>query len=180
MNYDSFQRTWREQVKAMAEAGQLKQLIAGIRLVGDGPDLPRGDAEKSVKLIRSTGGKGHVWWYSRGVLDLYQDDLRSFYNVANRGHAPHPFRSSDWRPPPIALAAVENHPGVWRSSANVPDGNYRLIARFEKAWRELRRVSIHDGVAEVSVDDSPEAVELLVDRRGAWPRKSSTGQPATE
>jgi hypothetical protein len=38
--------------------------------VGDGPDSSWEDLRKSIELARSTGGGGHVLWYSRGVLDL--------------------------------------------------------------------------------------------------------------
>jgi uncharacterized lipoprotein YddW (UPF0748 family) len=181
MNYDSFELSWREQLRCMADAGQPRNLVAGIRLVGDGPDLPKGDADRSAKLVRSTGGKGQVWWFSRGVLDLFQDELRAFYDVRHRGQAPHPLRGLDWRPPPICLAALKDRPGVWRSFAKVPGGNYRLIAKFENAWRELQRVSIPAGMAEFSVDGAPDAVELLVDRSSdVLPRNSTVGRPATE
>ncbi len=180
MNYDSFERTWHEQVDYMTNAGQLQKLVAGIRLVGDGPDLPAGDAEKSAQLVRATGGQGHVWWFSRGVLDLFQDDLRAFYDVRSRGQAAHPWRGENWRPRPVCLAAVKDRPGMWTSLTKVPDGNYRLIARSEHAWRELRRVSVSGGMAEFSVDGSPDAVELLVDRSRDAPNFGVAGPDAAQ
>ncbi|MBL9002358.1 MAG: family 10 glycosylhydrolase [Phycisphaerae bacterium] len=81
MNYTAFEKTWLEQVKYMNElgAGRVGDMLAGIRIVGDGPDSTWDDLRKSIELVRSTGGGGHVLWFSRGVLDLYPDQLKAFY-----------------------------------------------------------------------------------------------------
>src|SRR5205823_2240012 len=47
-NYDTFAKDWREQVAYMGD--RKKDLIAGVRLVGDGPDLPKSDATRSATL----------------------------------------------------------------------------------------------------------------------------------
>ena len=91
-NYNAFETTWLDQVKHVNEqgGGRVKDLIAGIRVVGDGPDSSWDDLRKSIELTRTTGSGGHVLWFSRGVLDVYPDELTAFYDVAGQGHAPHP------------------------------------------------------------------------------------------
>ncbi|WP_428939840.1 glycoside hydrolase family 10 protein [Fontivita pretiosa] len=89
LDYDSFRKSWQEQVEAMPSTRR-KDLIAGIRLVGDGPDLPAEDLIKCVQLVRKTGGGGHCWWFSRGVLEVHADTIARLYDVKTNGHAPHP------------------------------------------------------------------------------------------
>ncbi|HWP39912.1 MAG TPA: family 10 glycosylhydrolase [Tepidisphaeraceae bacterium] len=89
LDYDGFHKSWLEQVQAMP-ASRRGDLVAGIRLVGDGPDLSAEDAIKSVQLVRKTGGGGHCWWFSRGVLDVHAQTIASFYDVKTQGQAPHP------------------------------------------------------------------------------------------
>ena len=169
MNYERFEQDWHEQVKYMKDAGRVDDLIAGIRLVGDGPDLPKGDPEKSAELVRKIGGGGHVWWFSRGVLDVYAKDLTAFYDVAQRGQAAHPIFGPGWRAAPIALEKTE---AGWQAKGEVPAGNYRVIAKFRteagEAWSELQRLKV-SGKPVVKVEGEPVAVELLVDRRGEKP-----------
>jgi uncharacterized lipoprotein YddW (UPF0748 family) len=88
MNYQSFETTWRDQLQWIG--GRKQDLVAGIRVVGDGPDLPWEDLKKSIELTRATGSGGHCLWFSRGVLDVYPEQLKAFYDVEHRGHAPHP------------------------------------------------------------------------------------------
>lgn len=155
MNYPAFERTWLEQVGFMKSmgAGRVSDLIAGIRVVGDGPDSTWDDLRKSMELVRSTGGGGHVHWFSRGVLDLYPQQLTEFYAVASKGHAPHPMRPADWRPAPRVLEFVQARRipaaggggsierGVW-SFAGAPDGRYRVIARTDAGWQEIARLRV--------------------------------------
>ncbi len=81
MNYPAFEQTWRDQVKWMKQdgGGRVGDMLAGIRVVGDGPDATWEDVRKSIELVRATGGGGHVLWFSRGVLDLYPEQLKTFY-----------------------------------------------------------------------------------------------------
>jgi uncharacterized lipoprotein YddW (UPF0748 family) len=174
MNYERFEQDWREQVKFVQESGRVDDLIAGIRLVGDGPDLPRGDPEKSARLVREIGGGGHVWWFSRGVLEVYADDITAFYDVKNNGQAAHPRLGAAWRPAPIVLEKGEKG---WSPTADVPEGSYRVIAKFKtdggEAWSELQRVKVGGRPVNsrpvIGVEGEPVAVELLVDRRGEKP-----------
>lgn len=93
-SYDAFAATWNQQVEQMKTlgAGRVKDLIAGIRVVGEGKDSTWDDLRRSIELARSTGGGGHVLWFSRGVLDVFPKELTEFYNVKELGHAPHPAR----------------------------------------------------------------------------------------
>ena len=81
LNYDAFAKTWLEQVEAVRsrDPARVKDLVAGIRVVGDGPDSTWDDLRRSIELSRKSGAKGHVLWYSKGVLDLYPDQLTAFY-----------------------------------------------------------------------------------------------------
>jgi uncharacterized lipoprotein YddW (UPF0748 family) len=89
MNFDRTRDSIRECIDAIP-AGAIdgkKKLLAGIRIVGDGPDMPETDLLKSIEYTREAGLGGHVLWFSRGVLDVYPDALRKFYNGVTR----HPY-----------------------------------------------------------------------------------------
>lgn len=81
LNYDAFEKTWLEQVEAVRarDPARVKDLVAGIRVVGDGPDSTWNDLRRSIELARKSGAKGHVLWFSKGVLDLYPDQLTALY-----------------------------------------------------------------------------------------------------
>jgi uncharacterized lipoprotein YddW (UPF0748 family) len=89
LNYDAFAQSWQDQLAAVGDRKQ--DLIAGIRVVGDGPDLSWPDLKKSIELTRTTGAGGHCLWFSRGVLDVYPDQLKTFYD----GFVPSPIRRHD-------------------------------------------------------------------------------------
>lgn len=72
-DYAAFARDWRGQLEYVP--ARAKDLVAGVRLVGDGPDLPPGDATRCAGLVRQTGGGGHAWWFSRGVLGPFEKEL---------------------------------------------------------------------------------------------------------
>lgn len=88
MNFERTRDSIRECIDALPadvpHAG--RRLLAGIRVVGDGPDMPEPDLLQSIEYTRDANIGGHVLWFSRGVLDLYPDALRRFYG----GIAPHP------------------------------------------------------------------------------------------
>jgi len=123
-SFERFAKDWREQVAFMGERN--KDLIAGIRLVGEGEDCKEDEVAKHAELTRETKSMGHCWWYSRGVLDVFAKLLTDYYDVAKNGHAPHPKKPADWRPVPIAAEQVE--PGVWVARDNGP-GSYLMIAQ---------------------------------------------------
>jgi uncharacterized lipoprotein YddW (UPF0748 family) len=159
MNYQRFEQDWREQVQAMGDRS--KDLIAGIRLVGDGPDLPREDVVKSAELVRQTKALGHCWWYSRGVLDVYPDLLEKFYDVKTTGPAPHPKKPADWRAPPVVAAYADDE---WTAKLDEKEA-YRLVARQDGQWK---LVEDHVTGGQFGLTDPRkkyQAVELLVKRR---------------
>lgn len=91
-SYDAFEKTWLEQVDQMKTlgAGRVRDLIAGIRVVGEGKDSTWEDLKRSIELVRRTGGGGHVLWFSKGVLDVFPKELKEFYDVERAGPAPRP------------------------------------------------------------------------------------------
>jgi uncharacterized lipoprotein YddW (UPF0748 family) len=160
MNFETFERDWREQVKYMDESHRVKDLVAGIRLVGDGPDLPKDDVIKSADATRTPQSGGHCWWFSRGVLDIYSDLLTDYYDVKSKGQAPHPKKGVDWRPAPIVGQGVQDF------TFDVPaDGKYRVIRQsHDGEWEEIDTRQLKKGVFKLHITDAAR-VELLVDRR---------------
>ncbi len=150
-NYDAFAQTWLNQVKHMQElgAGRVHDLVAGIRVVGEGPDATWDDLRKSMELVRESGGGGHVHWFSRGVLDVYPAELTAFYAESDPPHpgalppVRHPKFPAGWRPGPIALTAApfppdEDHHDTSRWVVpEVAAGTYHIIGRINGSWRFL-------------------------------------------
>lgn len=175
-SYAGFAQTWREQAVAMRALGGDRQrdLLAGIRIVGDGPDSSWEQLRDSTALTRELGNGGHVLWYSRGVTDIYARQLTDFY--AASGAAVHPVFGAGWRPGAIVLRRVgQPHAGVqrWRVP-RLPAGRYRLIGHDGVSWSML--AALPAGAAQVAVPSRYSKVELLVERRGDVPRAPPTQQ----
>jgi uncharacterized lipoprotein YddW (UPF0748 family) len=147
-----------EQIAHVGE--QVSSLAAGIRVVGDGPDMKWDDVRKSVEFTREQKTLGLVLWFSRGVLDVYPKEFAAFYDVAKNGPAANPQKTVGWRPLPIVATRAAD--GAWRARVETP-GSYQVIARRGDAWHVVRTIDAKAG--EVTVDADGEAVELLVDRR---------------
>jgi uncharacterized lipoprotein YddW (UPF0748 family) len=186
MNYKAYEQTWLDQVRWMKElgGGRVRDLIAGIRVVGDGPDATWPDVKASMDLVRSTGGGGHVHWFSRGVLDLYPKELTAYYDIAQAGRAPHPKFGADWRRPAIPLEPLSDEGKLlmWGAKA-VPPGRYRVIVDTGEGWRYGPIEESLDGAISIEAADLPGAkrVEVIVDRRAdfaglADPDKSRKGE----
>ena len=97
--------------------------------------------------------------------------MRALYDVANLGKAAHPRRGHGWRPRSIR---AERDQGMWFAD-DVPPGTYRVIARTDGVWRELRS-SVTGGVDQIVMQgpENADALELLIDRRGdmaVWSRE---------
>src|SRR5262249_52358219 len=128
----AFSTEWPAQVEA---AGSRRaDLVAGIRIVGEGANTPWEDLKRIVDLTRESGAGGHCWWFSRGVLEVYFDQIAAYYDVANQGFAPHPRRDEKWRPPPLV---AEKRGDRWSLRIETP-GDYLLIAQKDGAWSVLR------------------------------------------
>ncbi len=174
-DYESFEPTWLQQLEHIGD--RREDLIAGIRIVGVGPDTTWPDMKKKLDLVRRTGGGGHCHWFSRGVLEVYPDEITAYYDVAGQGRSPHPTRGLQWRPAPIVLHEAE--PGHWRAE-DVPAGAYRLIEQRGDVWTVARRLETGGGPFEHRPEGEVDGVELLVDRREATPPRhirSSASRP---
>jgi hypothetical protein len=168
-DYDAFEATWDQQIDMLTERGAedaVELMLAGVLTTGSRPDpVPWADLEKSIEHVRSTGGGGHVWWFSRGVLDEYPDEIAALYDVAGQGHASHPRRPDDWRPAPITMDRSSGNQWV---ATDVPGGTYRVIGRADGVWTVIATVTAAPGTDRLTVtagDPDTEAVELLIDRR---------------
>ncbi len=176
LGYVDFEKTWLAQVAAMKALGADRQqdLIAGIRIVGEGPDSSWQQLRDSILLARNTGNGGHVLWFSRGVTDLYAKELTHFY-VAS-GPATSPYFPAGWRKPAISLyrAPLAERGGqdgrtAW-FAADLPRGRYRMIAFDGRGWEYLNDQTIDGNVSVNSrvyfyLPGHYQQAELLIDRR---------------
>ena len=158
---------WPVQLEAVGP-GRADDLIGGFAVVGSGPDTPWDDYRRMMEMVRRRGGGGHCHWFSRGVLEVYPEQFRAFYDVANHGPAPHPKLPADWRPPPI-VASQDPDTQTWRARLTEA-GAYRVIVHRGDVWTRLSTGDWPAGEIEMQgVPDDVQAVELLVDRRQAAP-----------
>ena len=160
MNYPSFERDWKEQVGFMGTRN--KDLIAGIRLVGDGPDQKAEDVTRHPSLTRQTRSGGHCWWYSKGVMEKLTNEIASFYDVERNGQAPHPRFGADWRPAPV-VAVPAGKKDSWKGKLS--PGKWRVIGRFGDSWKTLSTLQVKGSQDVVVSAKGAEAVEFLVSRR---------------
>lgn len=179
-DFEAFEATWDEQVanlRSAGAAGRVPHMLAGVLTTGSRPDpVPWPDLRRAVEHVRATDGGGHVWWFSRGVLDEYPEEIASFYNAASVGHAAHPRRPADWRPAPLVLTDGRRE-GKMRAFdiSGLALGHYRLVQHdSERPGRApLVRPYRHDGTRQtLYVPGGVDRVEVLVDRRpdmASWP-----------
>ena len=167
MNFEATKKSIDEQIGHIGD--KRNELIAGIRIVGDGPDMPWDDLAKSIQHTRDTKIGGHVLWFSRGVLEVFPEELKTFYDVANKGQSPHPYKPGDWRPAPI-VATRDGQAFV----INIKDQRrYKVLAKVtdtkNEGWGErwVERISKDFEPGTHRLIEGPEttAVEVLVDRR---------------
>jgi hypothetical protein len=137
-------------------------LLAGVLVVDDEKNMPAADLIKCLQYTRQQKLAGHVLWFSRGVLDVYPEQLKSFYDVAHAGQAPHPARPLDWRSMP--LVAFADAGGIWKFRVEKP-GKYLAISKqTDGRWTVLGSKSLDAGDSSLAVPDAS-AVELLPDRK---------------
>lgn len=211
LNYAAFEATWKEQTAAVQARGAYRpsELVAGIRIVGDGPDSSWPQLKQSMELVDSLGQGGHVLWFSRGVLERYPRQLQSWY--AQRGPAHSPRFAPGWRPGSVAMERkAVSAPSASAGAAvqewgveNLPAGQYRLIGRHDgstssgsghapgagrpaesappAAWQEIRLVhQATTGPLSVPLLPAWRDVELLVDRREDMRATLRIGAPGEE
>ena len=161
-NFERVKQDWPAQMRA---AGRDRQgdLIAGLRVVGEGPDTTWPDLKKKMDLVRRGQAGGHCHWFSRGVLEVYPDELTRYYDIENDGHANHPKLPTGWRPAPVVAARGSDGWTVDVGEA----GAYRVIAQHGAVWRVVRAGPFDAGVSVLDDDAlaDADAVELLRDRR---------------
>ncbi len=172
-SYPDFAKTWQQQVDAMRVYGdsQAAKLLAGIRIVGDGRDSSWEQLRQSIELTRTNNNAGHVLWYSRGVLDLYPEQLRAFYQDSGAAISPH--FPAGWRQlsiPLVKQSATENAAKFERwQSPKLEVGRYQVIVHDQHSWRYLDQVvtisTANTGKVDVLVPTGFSLVELIVDRR---------------
>lgn len=167
MTYDRVKEDWPVQLKAVGR-DRYDDLIGGFRVVGEGPDTTWEDYEQKLELVRKRGGGGHCHWFSRGVLEVYPEEFKAFYDAANQGQAANPMLPADWRPAPI-VASKEPGDAAWTADIESA-GHYRVIVRRGDVWTEHAVVELGAGATEwADLPNDVEAVELLVDRRHELP-----------
>jgi uncharacterized lipoprotein YddW (UPF0748 family) len=164
-SYAAFERTWLDQVAAVRTDGGNRQrdLLAGIRIVGDGPDSDWDQLRRSIELARREGNGGHVLWFSRGVLDLYPAELTAFYRASGAARSPH--FPEGWRRPSVPLQRSGGVRGAgqrWIVPA-LPPGRYRAVGHDGSRWHYLDALA--PGVRSVRLDPRFRRVEVLLDRR---------------
>jgi uncharacterized lipoprotein YddW (UPF0748 family) len=166
---EAFERTWAEQVQALQQAGsyRARELLAGIRIVGDGRDSSWEQLRGSIELTRRLGNGGHALWFSRGVLDLYARELAAYYSES--GPARSPFFPAGWRQPSLALHTPTDQGAqrLWRLPQRQPL-RYRLIGHDGQRWHYLEQ-TVPAGAETLALEPRWQAAELLVDRRGERP-----------
>lgn len=169
--YPAFEKTWLEQQAHIKSLGADRQsdMLAGIRLVGEGRDATWDELRQSIELVRKTGGGGHVHWFSRGVLDVFPQQLKAFYS----GWVAHPRFPQNWRRSSVALF---REPGLsqggitaW-STRNITRDANRLIGFDGTRWEYVDEGVVEPKAAAsakliVFVDSKYREVELIADRR---------------
>jgi uncharacterized lipoprotein YddW (UPF0748 family) len=165
-SYEAFEKTWLEQNAAVREIApeRMRDLVAGIRLVGEGQDSTWEQLEKSMSLAQRLGNGGHVHWFSRGVLDLFPKELTKLYARAGRSH--HPQFPVRWRA--ASLKPMKSVPlgANSRWYFNPPSARYRAIGKRDNRWVYLDDSKMRTNDRRIwSVPASYSNVELIIDRR---------------
>jgi uncharacterized lipoprotein YddW (UPF0748 family) len=186
-DFAAFRDTWDQQIANLhtfGAADRIPHMLAGILTTGSRPQpVPWADLHKAVEHVRATGGGGHVWWFSRGVLDEYPEEIAGFYDVARTGRVPHPHRPPDWRPRSVRIGGPPVRDAdqlLYRVDPDVRPGTYRVIALRNGRWSEvgldgplvIAPLPRADALAPRNVrlpswpdGEEPAAIEILVDRR---------------
>jgi uncharacterized lipoprotein YddW (UPF0748 family) len=178
-SYEAFERTWREQEAALQTAGshRAKELVAGIRINGDGRnDSSWLQLRQSIELVRQRGHGGHSLWFSKGVLESYPAELQALY--ASAPPAQHPAFPSGWRAraQPLVRVAQAGEFTRWAlgpTAEGQPPARprrYRVIGHDGQRWQYVADVEAGALVAaELLLPHRLRQAELLVDRRGEVP-----------
>lgn len=181
-DFPAFRATWDQQIDNLVSAGaegRVDDMLAGILTTGSKPDpVPWSDLQQAVEHVRETGGGGHVWWYSRGVLDEYPDEVAAFY--ADSGEANDPRFPAHWRSGSVPCdldryaSSVFDGGLVYRATEMVERADYRAIVKRAGVWRTEEVVPADrfsrdreyvTAIIPNTEGGEIEAVELIRDRR---------------
>ncbi len=175
LSYAAFETTWLQQQQALQDTGAYRpqELVAGIRLVGEGANSSWQQLRSSIELVRKQRQGGHVLWFSRGVLDVFAAELTALYAQTP---AQNPNFATGWRRPAVALQA--GSAGTWHLPAgtHLPADKYRVVVNDGQYWRYAQDLMLLNSqqplVLTLKTGGEPgattgriERVELLVDRR---------------
>ncbi len=163
----SFTSEWNSEVAVINQARK-GDLAAGISINnGSGVaydwttiNLPQVNSQRAA-----TGTRGHVWWYSAGVLNPDEAALTAYYNVAATGQALRPDRPASWRRAPVPFTLASG--SVWTTTVPQQD-RYRIIVKSGSTWSELTSTVLKPGVFSIILSGYAQ-VELLNDTRGYIP-----------
>ncbi|TWU23653.1 glycoside hydrolase family 10 protein [Bythopirellula polymerisocia] len=144
------------------EPNDLDKLVFGLR-INPSPLTPYNDVQSMIQRSRTEGAAGHSLWFSSGVLDIYESQLTSFYDVAGQGQAQNPNFSADHRPAPLVASSLGS--GLWDVKVTNAD-RYRIVAKIGSFWTEFNVAELNAGSQLIQVPGATQ-VELLVDRRTA-------------
>jgi uncharacterized lipoprotein YddW (UPF0748 family) len=173
-NYPAFEATWKDQVKHMNElgGGKVNDLLAGIMSTGSEPKpVAWDDLRKAVEYTRASGAGGHVWWFSKGTLDVYPEQTKALYN----GWIESPRFPAGWREPSVKFTRDETETYTkdgnlrWLTSTMKP-GRYRTIIHDGTRWSyhagsiDVGEAAIKTGMS-VIVPPTAKQVEMIRDRR---------------
>ena len=170
-SYTAFADIWQQQAQALRAVGAYRprELLAGIRINGEGPDSSWVQLRDSIELARREAQGGHVLWFSRGVLDLHAAELTAFY--AASGPAMSPRFEPGWRRPALVARAQAEQPVAglreWTLPA-APPGRYRLVVHDGQQWQYGQDLDL-PAAGTLALPTSVERVELLLDRRATGP-----------
>ena len=160
-NYNSYLNEMPNQIAAM-QPDEMDKLVPALRSVGSGNATPYADLELMIEHTRSIGAAGHAIWYSQGVLDLYESELTSFYDVANQGHAESPMFESGHRPAPLSGSYLGA--GVWEFDVPSTAG-YQVIGKVTGGeWESIDSFIMPEGLNQLFLPGYI-VVEVLVDHR---------------
>ena len=139
--------------------------MAGIRIVGDGPDSSGAQLRDSMLLASREGNGGHVLWFSRGVLDVYSRESTALYAESGSARSPRFLAGGLRSAQPLQAMPVDAGAAdrTWRMP-QVEPGRYQLIGHDGQHW-QLLQSRVVPGPADVTLPSALRQVELLRDRR---------------
>lgn len=153
-NFESFAATLAQQ-KSEARG----PIVAGLLVDSPTRSISWQEVESELNLLRQKN-IGHVFWYSRGLMERFQDQAQAYYLEA--GPASNPNLPPNWRPHPLFARRVCST----RYQVGIPsDGMYQILLQSGQNWTNLEPRLLKAGELTLDVPYGIKRVELIVDRR---------------